>query len=303
MGLGIGEFIVLYLLLPLIAVVLGVGTYIIAKKNQLLNNKKLIFFCIAACVVLALPGLLGFVDYLFMPYVYIALQIVYFFLGWYYLSILKSLEKEIGQKPYYVEFLLVFVIMFIAGALFSLVFNLCNELKYGLWACTCILPFVFPSVFRKAYQMYMEIPLEIYKIWSYDEQDGDFEDTDAFDSDKITVVEMELFKQISDTKPLNIKAKAQEDMLFGLWFKVFINDYNIKSSAFPIAYSDYEKSYGWIFYTITSILGRKRYIDPDLSFAQNKIKEHRVIIAKRTRYEELNTTTATSKKEFEQTAG
>ena len=299
MGLGIGEFIVLYLLLPFIAVILGVGTYIIAKKNQLLSNKKLVFLCLAACIVLALPGLLGLVDYLFMPYVYIALQILYFFLGWYYLSVLKLLNKEIDWKPYYVEFLLVFVIMFIGCALFSLVFNLCNELQYGLWACTCVLTFLFPSIFRKAYQTYMEIPLEIYKIWAYDEQDGNFEETDTFDSDKITVVEMELFKQMPDKKPLNIKAKAQENMLFGVWFKVFINDYNIKSSAFPIAYSDHEKSYGWIFYTITSILGRKRYIDPDLSFAQNKIKEHRVIIAKRTRYEELNTTTG--KKEFEQT--
>jgi hypothetical protein len=281
----------MYLLLPLTAVILGIIGYIVAKKNQLLNNKKLIFFSLASCLVLALPGFLGFIDYWFMPYVYITLQVLYFFAGWYFLNLLKLFEKDIDQKPYYVEFLFVFIVMLIGGGLFSLIFNLCNELQYGLWACTCILTFMFPSIFRKAYESYMEIPLEIYKIWSYDNQEGDFEDTEAFDSDKITVVEMELFKQISDKKPLNIKAKAQEDMLFGVWFKVFINDYNIKSSVSPIVYSDYENSYGWIFYTITSILGRKRYIDPDLSFAQNRIKEHRIIIAKRTRYKEIEQTT------------
>jgi hypothetical protein len=284
----VGEFILMYLLFPLIAVVLAAITYIVAKKNQLLSNKKLIFVFLLACLLLALPALLGFIDYWFMPYAYISLQVLYFFLGWYFLKILQSQIKDIKEKPYYVEFLLVFVVMIVAGALFSLVFNLCNELQYGLWACTCILPFIFPSLFRKAYQTFMNIPLEIYTIWSYGTQIEENWDNDLMDSDKITVVEMELFKQVSDTVPLNIKAKAQEDMPFGVWFKVFINDYNIKSSASPIIYSDFENSYGWIFYTITSILGRKRYIDPDLSFVKNKIKEHRVIIAKRTRYEEFN---------------
>lgn len=284
----VGEFILMYLLFPLIAVVLAAITYIVAKKNQLLSNKKLIFVFLLACLLLALPALLGFIDYWFMPYAYISLQVLYFFLGWYFLKILQSQIKDIKEKPYYVEFLLVFVVMIVAGALFSLVFNLCNELQYGLWACTCILPFIFPSLFRKAYQTFMNIPLEIYTIWSYGTQIEENWDNDLMDSDKITVVEMELFKQVSDTVPLNIKAKAQENMPFGVWFKVFINDYNIKSSASPIIYSDFENSYGWIFYTITSILGRKRYIDPDLSFVKNKIKEHRVIIAKRTRYEEFN---------------
>ncbi|NDV78482.1 TssN family type VI secretion system protein [Dysgonomonas sp. 511] len=288
MELAIGEFVLLYLLLPLIGIIFGIVTYIIAQKNQLLSDKKLIFFFLAASLILALPGLLGFIDYWFMPYAYISLQVLYFFLGWYALKLLKSVIKGIEEKPYYVEFLFVFVIMVVGGTLFSLVFNLCNELQYGLWACTCILPFIFPSVFRKAYQTFMDIPLEVYKIWSYDNQEEDSWDGEMIDSGKITVVEMEMFRQISDTVPLNIKAKAQEDMPFGVWFKVFINDYNIKSSASPIVYADYENSYGWIFYTITSILGRKRYIDPDLSFAKNKIKEHRIIIAKRTRYEDFS---------------
>jgi hypothetical protein len=267
---------------------MAIVTYIIAQKNQLLGNKKLIFFFLITCIVLALPGLLGFIDYWFMPYAYISLQVLYFFLGWYYLKILETLVKDIKDKPYYVEFLFVLITMFVGGALFSLVFNLCNELQYGLWACTSVLPFIFPSIFRKAYQAYMNIPVEVYKIWSYESQDNKGWDSEIMDTEKLTVVEMELFKHVSDTKPLNIKAKAQEDMPFGVWFKVFIDDYNIKSSATPIVYSDHDNTYGWIFYTITSVLGRKRYIDPDLSFAKNKIKEHRVIIAKRTQYTEFN---------------
>lgn len=290
MELEIGKFVLMYLLLPIIGVILGVVMFVIGKKNLLLNNKKLIYFVLASCVILALPALLGFIDYWFMPYVYILLQVVYLIVGWYYLAMLRWIEKEIDQKPFYVEFLFVLVIMIVAAGIFSLVFNLCNELQYGLWACTCILPFIFPVLFRKVYHSFMEIPLEIYKIWSYDGQDQSvWDDTETDpESERIIVVELEIARLAADPVPLNIKAKASEDMPFGVWFKIFLNDYNIKSSATPITYSDYEHSYGWIFYRLSSVLGRKKYIDPNLSFTQNKMRENQVIIAKRAKYEDVN---------------
>jgi hypothetical protein len=280
----VGEFILMYLLFPVVAVVLAVVTYIVAQKNQLLSNKKLILVFLLACLMLTLPALLGFIDYWFMPYAYICLQVFYFFSGWYFLEILQSQMKDMEEKPYYVEFLSVLLVMLVSGAFFSLVFNLCNELQYGMWACSCMLPFIFPSIFRKTYQALMDIPIEVYKMWSYDVQKNKMDEKEI-SGGRITVVEMELFKQISDLKPLNITAKADENMLFGVWFKVFIDDYNFKSPQSSIVYGEGEKSHSWIFYTI-SLLGRKRHIDPDLSFADNKIKEHRVIVAKRAQNED-----------------
>lgn len=279
------EIILTYFLLPIIGVILGAVGMIVAKKNQLLSNKKAIFYFLLCCVILVLPALFGFIDYWFMPYIYILLQALYLILGWYNLKVLHSVVREINDKPYYVEFLIVLITMFIGAALFSLVFNLCNELQYGLWACTCLITFIFPSLFRKAYWSFMSIPLEIYKLWSYVEEMQEI-DTEAFDHNKIIVVELELFKQVSDIKSLNIKAKASEEVPFGIWFKVFIDDYNKKSPQSPIVYTDYENSYGWIFYTNSSILGRQKYIDPELTFAKNKIREKNIVIAKRTKFEE-----------------
>lgn len=277
--------ILTYLLLPLIGVILGVVGMIIAKKNQLLSNKKAIFYFLFCCIILALPGLFGFIDYWFMPYVYILLQALYLILGWYNLRILYSVVKEVNDKPYCVEFLIILITTFIGAALFSLVFNICNELQYGLWSCTCLITFIFPTLFQKAYHSFMAIPLEIYKLWSYEKEMQEI-NTEVFDHNKIIVVELEMFKQIADTKPLNIKAKASEDIPFGVWFKVFIDDYNKRSPQSPIIYTDYDNSYGWIFYTTSSILGRRKYIDPELTFAKNKIKEKNVVIAKRTKFEE-----------------
>lgn len=289
MELAIGQFVLLYLLMPLMGIILGVLMVVIAKKNRLLSNKKAIFYFLLSCAVLALPALLGFIDYWFMPYAYLGLMALYLVLGYCNLGILGKIIDDFGKKPYYVEFIFVFVVMFIGMALFSLIFNLCNELQYGLWACTCVLPFIFPTLFLKTYQTYMDIPLEIYRIWSYEKETREMDEKD-FDSNKVIVVELELFKQVEDTEPLNIKAKSSEITPFGPWFKTFISDYNKKSPQSPIGYKDMDNSYGWMFYINTSVLGRKRYIDPDFTFARNKIKEKNVIIAKRVIYEEFDAT-------------
>ncbi|MDR1501094.1 MAG: TssN family type VI secretion system protein [Prevotella sp.] len=286
MELVFGKFVLLYLLMPLIGLALGVVMVFIAKKNQLLGNKKLIFYFLLSSLILVLPALLGFIDYWFMPYAYIGLAALYLILGYFNLGVLAKIIDGFKEKPYYVEFLFVFVLMFVGTAFFSLVFNLCNELQYGLWASTCLLPFIFPSLFLKTYRTYMDIPLEVYRIWSYDGEVTEMTEND-FDSNKIIVVELEIFKQIEDREPLNIKAKSSEITPFDLWFRTFIVDYNKKSPQSPIIYNDRSGPHEWIFYVNTSILGRKRYIDPNLSFIKNKIKEKNIIIAKRVQKENM----------------
>ena len=60
-----------YLLMPVLTVIFGIAAYFIARKNKLLNNKKLIVYLLLCGIVLALPGLSGFMDYNFMPYIYV----------------------------------------------------------------------------------------------------------------------------------------------------------------------------------------------------------------------------------------
>ena len=279
------DFILLYVLFPVIGIIVGVVMFLVAKKAGLIKKSKTIVYLIAACVLLAIPALFGFIDYHFMPYFYIGLLIIYLLLGLLHLKLSKEYIGDWSSKPYYVEFLCVLVMTIIGAAFFSLIFNLCNELQYGWWACTGLLPFIFPSLYRKTYQSYLAIPLEVYTSWSYDKEEREMV-SEYMDSNKIIVVELELFKQVEDIEPLNIKAKASDNMPFGVWFKLFIDDYNKKSPSSPISYTGDEDSYGWIFYVVTAILGRKKYIDPELTFGKNKIKEQNVIIAKRTMYQE-----------------
>jgi hypothetical protein len=262
------------------AIIFAFVAYFVAKRNNLFRNKKIIFYVLLISLVLSIPALFGFIHYWFMPYVYLLLQFTYAVLGWYNIKIVHHFLPDLKKKPYIAEFLTHFLIMFIASALFSLIFNLCNELKYGLWACTCLLPFVLPSLYINLYEKYMSIPLEIYKVWKYS-NNYDLSSFDKMDFDKLLVMEVEIFKKANDLSPSKIKAKAPDVMSFGLWFQKFISDYNIKFPKQPIEMADGADLYGWIFYVKRSFFHRRRYIDFELSITQNKLKEKYTIVAKR----------------------
>ena len=56
----LGKFVMSYLLMPLIAVLLGSVMFFIAKKNQLLRNRKLIGYCIIMVILLVAPATASF---------------------------------------------------------------------------------------------------------------------------------------------------------------------------------------------------------------------------------------------------
>jgi hypothetical protein len=285
----LGKFALLYLLAPLAGILLGGLMLLIAKKNKLLENKSAVYYFLFSSLILAVPALLGLIDYRFMPKAYLILSALYLLLGYVNIRILKKVIDNPDEKPYRVEFLCTFFIGIIGAALFSLVFNLCNELQYGLWASSCMISFLFPSLFLKTVDLYLDIPLEVYKTWSYDKEKREIISL-YMDSNKTIVVEMELSKQLSDKKPLNIKVKASEDMPFGLWFKILIDDYNKKSPLSPVDYVDNSNYHEWLFYVHSTVWSRKKHIDPDLSFAENKIREKNSVIAKRVQYENMKKT-------------
>lgn len=86
-----------YLIYPLLGLLLvGLGVFI-AKKNQLLSNKRFVLYFLISVAVLVLPALLGFFDYNFMPYGYILLSILYIILGAYNIGIV-SVKKVISYN-------------------------------------------------------------------------------------------------------------------------------------------------------------------------------------------------------------
>ncbi len=266
-----------YLIYPILAFVLIGVAALVGKKNNLLRNKRLITYTLLSILVFTSPALFGFLNYGFMPYVYIMLACVYFIAGWYNDRLLPWVFKKdclkYRVKIGYILFQLVATMLF-----FTLVFNLCNELKYGFWAATCILPMVLISLLARTYHIFIHIPLLVYKAWDYDATPG-YSSPDVIDHSKLKVVTVELFKREGDTEPIRINAKVPEEMLFGDWIKLLFEDYN-KGSDAPIDIAG-EEGQGWIFYVRSWLMAPRRYLDYELTVKENRLQERQLIVAKR----------------------
>jgi hypothetical protein len=254
--------------------------WIVAKKNKLFSDKKFILYGLLSALILAVPALSGFSGYWFMPYMYVVLQLLYFLLGWLNMKYLDNHIVKSGSK-YIFTGLIIFTVMLLGMALFSMIFNLCNKLQYGWLASTCILPFFIASLYRQTYRAYIDIPIEIYKVCSYDGTCDVEKEKNNFDIRNQMVVDVEIYKDLEDTDLLQITAKTSENLKFRSWFLIFLTDYNFKNPLKPINYYTELNNYGWIFYTKSSFFHRRHYIDPLLSFKENNIGPHSTIIARR----------------------
>lgn len=108
-----------YLLMPLLTVIFGIAAYFIARKNKLLNNKKLIAYLLLCGIILALPGLSGFMDYNFMPYAYILLVILYWTAGYYNRLVLRKVFASSKEMPSFgIQCLLTVTVMLLGAGLF-----------------------------------------------------------------------------------------------------------------------------------------------------------------------------------------
>lgn len=277
------KFILLYILLPLIALLIGIIMYYLNKKTGLIKTKRLVITLILSTLGLGLPGLFGLVDYGFMPYIYISLSILYFLLGIYMLGLINRIFLEIKAEGYAHEVTFFLTQMILGAGLFSLLFNLCNELQYGVWACTCMLPYLFISLYRQTFRSFLNIPLEIYTVWIYSPNKKVL----PFNFNDCTeVMKIELHKHINDTIPNRITAKANVNMIFCEWFQFVLEYYNAQESVEKIECYDSNHPFGWVFYVKPSFFLPRRYIDPYLTIRENRIDRPYIIVAKRVREQE-----------------
>lgn len=267
-----------YILYPLIGILLIFVGVIVAKKNNLLKNKRLILFFLLCLILLCVPSLLGLLDYDFMPFGYISSALIYFIFGLIALPVVKWVKKS--EPGFLFEIILLNLLLFVGMIAYGFMFNLFNELDYGFWASTSLILFVLPSLFKKTFLSFIGIPAEIHKVWDYTKSEK-FEGHDYIDYNKLQVIQLELFKKQSDSDPITINAKAPEDIPFGMWFKQVLMDYNLKSPTEPIVYQTRSSDEGWIFYIKESFFKSRNYIDYEKTFKDNKIGEKYKILAKR----------------------
>lgn len=276
------DLFVTHLLFPIITLVMVAAMIIINKKDALLSTKALIAFVLIGSLVIALPGVATLLGPGYIPLIYIYIQIIYIGIGYIYMTKVTSYFS--GEDEWYNKgmiLLCTLAILCLGSYLFSLVFNYLGEFSYGLMASTATYTFILPLLVKWAYNALLEIPTEIFKIWKYNPhyREPDFTSETI---DIIRLLEVELSKTPDDQNLIKVKAKAPVMFTFGDWFQMFIHDYNQKYLENPIHYKSNDgELYSWIFYIKPSVSMSKKYIDHEVSIAENGIEEKYTIICKR----------------------
>lgn len=287
MNVDVGHFVASYLLFPVIVLILGLLSVVIAKKNKLLSDKKAVVTVLLSSLLYSLFGFSGFFGVEFMPYIYLFIQFMFLLVGFANQKILLHFIKQLKTgNP--ISAILVTVLQFVlAWAVFSIIFNFANDLQYGFWAGTCLLPLLFYPLFEYTYQMYLSIPAEIYKVKVYSEGNIFEPPVAELDERLVKVFKISTTRCVDDEVEKEVKGKALKTYVLGDWFGMIIKDSNNKHLDDQIELYAEDGSYGWIFYTERAFLKTRHYLDPDLTIEVNGLDDNDVIIAKRAANAEL----------------
>jgi uncharacterized membrane protein len=263
-----------------------IGFYINSRKQkavgQLINNRKVIFAYLLFGIVISTGGFVGMSPTASRSMMYFfLLQAAYAGLGFLASWLYKKYAPAEVSEGRYAGVFFVLANTFLGMMGFALVYNYYSPGGLAPWYALCVLPFVLPQFLSTAFSAYRAIPQEIHKVW-YFPLHADEVDYDNIDTSTIYMLELEYSKSINDPRITNTKLRAPLAMKFGDWFRSFIENYNYKYENDPIQYmGDDQTPLGWMFYTKASALGTAKFIDPDLTIAENKITEKNIILAKR----------------------
>ena len=271
-----------YLLMPVMVVIMSFVMRFLSKKNKLLANRQLIFFVLLSALIMAVPGLFGFIDSTFAPWLYLVSMAYYLIMGILFVQAYDHfIGKNVQRYKILVQVTVMITIVLLGAYLFAVIYNLLHRDQVGYIASTCLLIFFLPTIFYWTYISFINIPFEIYKVWEYPRNSQEIS-FDGLDFNRLMVLELEFSKRPEAEDRLRVKAKAPGNIKLGDWFRKFIDDYNYKFPNSTIEYIRPDGSmHSWVFYYKRSFFHRRRLLDPDLTILENQIKEHIKITSKR----------------------
>ncbi len=270
------------LLFPALALVLISVVSILNRKLAFVKLGNLIILICLSSLIIGLAGLSVLLNIPFLPYLYIYIFILFILIGYFYKDFISDVLIHPDEQVNHTLAVVVSLsVLFIGSYLFSILFNLSNELHYGFIASTSTFSFVLPLFFNWTFKSLVDIPSGIYKVWKYNPHVADYDYT-SDTVEKIILLELILSRNPENPDVIKVKAKAPIGLIFGNWFQLFLNDYNAKYLDNPIVYDGGgNEQNGWMFYEKKHYFLDKKYIDPQITIQENKLNDQTIINCKR----------------------
>lgn len=255
------------------------GIYLATVKDAVKRKWKLLLYLIVTGILIGVLSVLGFLEFTKLPlWIFIAanawLLIVGIAHAWFFEKII-TLDSKIAGK----------ILFTLASCLFGfglmlLSYKLYFKIPFPRFYFLPAFFFIAPTLVLIAFEYFVEIPLKVFKAWDFPVPGTLPDPTDSEMADPI-IINFEISKQVKESRTV-FKAKAPKAMELGKLFYFFIIDYNSRHPNNPILINDSNnKLFKWTFLATPNIIAGKKHLDPELTIADNKLKENTSVICER----------------------
>jgi hypothetical protein len=246
-------------------------------------RKKVILYFLAGGLLIGLASLIGFCKFEELP--------VWIFAGSYlWLIAAGILNVMLLEKAFPVEnattdkILLTMALFFLGNGLILLSFSMVIKSPFPWIYFFAGLCFLIPLFIAIAFDRFTDIPGKVFKEWSFPPP-GSLSDPSDSEMAGPIIVNFVIRKGESEERTV-FKAKAPKGLKLGRLFYYFVIDYNSRYPDHPIIIGEGENNlFKWSFSTTPSLLMGKMHLDPELTVAENRIKENSSVTCERLNFQ------------------
>lgn len=198
-------------------------------------------------------------------------------LGYWHASNLERRLPQLTGENFDGRLLYSVLLFFIILILLSLFYFLTDSaLLFMATAGSCA--FLIPSMINAAWDNYTRVPEKRYPVWYIPQTPTDKRATISLNSIKLHLkISRKYFDIEGEIFTLTVPGRLKLSTLFHQFMEKENRDGSIECN------DEYNKQYGWEFYTEDLNGLRKRYLNPDATLIENALQSNTVIIARRVR--------------------
>lgn len=269
----------LYAIVILSALSLAAGALLLSgKRDQIAFSKKRAIYLLGTLVFFSGLGMAAGRLLEKMPHLltFTCLQVVVFLAGIVHYRIALRQQKGSGYYLSLAEIWLTLVITGLGGLAFILVFHWNERNDFAPLYSWVMILFAFPALFMHTFSLWRGIPHPVYKKWFFSVHKS----RPLIELSETIQVNFQCKRRPEDTTPITVGVRAPLDRPLGDLFYYFIYRHNTeKEPAHPIAMGTEGNPYPWIFYVKPAWIEPWRYLDPDLTVVENRLRMNATIVA------------------------
>lgn len=274
-----------YIFLPILlgmSTVLGTVFFFLKRGDRTITIPSFIIYSVVTLLVFGGVGLTVLFNIAESFYLFVVNQTVFLLLGILHVWAIFSLLKWTSRESFLHEMVFTLFEAILGMTAYTFVFDRFKPEEYPVIFSASVIVFVIPFFVLKTFDFMLAIPGLEYKKY-YLPVGKTIEIPEELDMEK--AISIKFLIQISHDMPYDeIKAHVPSvRQLFGEYFPVAVADHNDRNPGHRIdGYDKTRKPQGWLFYFPPQRWWQsKRFIDSDLTVAENGIKDYSVIVAER----------------------